>query len=325
MATKTTNYGMNKPAVNDAADISVLNSNFDILDAYAMSNQTKQIDDWNKAIYNGLYSSSGSAINGPVAGSQYHGMMINYSSVLGNQFVFKTWADGISEIWTRRYYNGAFGAWHPVLTDKNIGTYAAPSGYGYGGGVPYVSVSDMWTDSSYNTALNDLLSGMADGEAKQIRIPYIDGTTTLGTVYRATNDYATVVCYGYGTHGFIARKSKYNGFWSNWEWENPPMQPGVEYCTTERYQGNPVYVKLIDVGTLPNNSTKYVESAIVNGITKVVDVKLNMYSGSGMAQRTNDSRIIVTVNVESPFAWLAITANENFSTYTGQVVVKYIK
>ncbi len=202
---------------------------------------------------------------------------------------------------------------------------AAPSGYGYGGAVPYVTVSDMWTDSSYNTALNDVLSSMKDGEAKQVRVPYIDGTTTLGTVYRATNDYATVVCYGYGTHGFIARKSKYNGSWSNWEWENPPMQPGVEYCTTERYQGNPVYVKLIDAGTLPNNSTKYVESAIDNGIAKVVDVRLNIYSVSGMAQRTNDSRIIVTVNVESPFAWLAITSSEDFSTYTGQVVAKYIK
>ena len=201
----------------------------------------------------------------------------------------------------------------------------APSGYGYGGGVPYVTVSDYQDEASYNTALDDLLSGMPAGVAKQIRIPYIDGTTMLGTVFNHYDGYATVVCYGYGSFGFIARKTKYNSIWSNWEWVNPPMQVGVEYRTTERWQGNPVYVKLIDAGTLPNSSTKYVESAIVNGITKVVDVKLNMYSGSGMAQRTNDSRIIVTVNVESPYAWLEITANENFSTYTGQVVVKYIK
>ena len=29
------------------------------------------------------------------------------------------------------------------------------------------------------------------------------------------------------------------------EWENPPMELGVEYRTTERYQGKPVYTKLL--------------------------------------------------------------------------------
>ena len=33
MATSTTNLGLTKPSVNDAADIGVLNSNFDKIDA----------------------------------------------------------------------------------------------------------------------------------------------------------------------------------------------------------------------------------------------------------------------------------------------------
>ena len=32
------------------------------------------------------------------------------------------------------------------------------------------------------------------------------------------------------------------------EWLNPPMLLGVEYRTTERYMGKPVYAKLIDLG-----------------------------------------------------------------------------
>lgn len=31
-----------------------------------------------------------------------------------------------------------------------------------------------------------------------------------------------------------------------WEWVNPPMELGVEYRTTERYLGKPVYTKLLD-------------------------------------------------------------------------------
>lgn len=46
--------------------------------------------------------------------------------------------------------------------------------------------------------------------------------------------------------------------WEPWEYENPPMELGKEYRTTERWNGLPVYVKLVDCGTLPNASTKTV-------------------------------------------------------------------
>ena len=46
------------------------------------------------------------------------------------------------------------------------------------------------------------------------------------------------------------------------EWLNPPMELGVEYRTTERYRGEPVYVKTILVASLPNNSTMAVETGI---------------------------------------------------------------
>lgn len=48
------------------------------------------------------------------------------------------------------------------------------------------------------------------------------------------------------------------------EWVNPPMLLGVEYRTTERYLGKPVYVKLIDCGNLPDGTTKEVAHGITN-------------------------------------------------------------
>lgn len=35
-----------------------------------------------------------------------------------------------------------------------------------------------------------------------------------------------------------------------WEWVNPPMALGVEYRTTEKYLGKPVYVKVVDCGEI---------------------------------------------------------------------------
>lgn len=37
------------------------------------------------------------------------------------------------------------------------------------------------------------------------------------------------------------------------EWVNPPMVPGVEYRTTQRFNGNPVYTKLIMAGALSSS------------------------------------------------------------------------
>lgn len=48
------------------------------------------------------------------------------------------------------------------------------------------------------------------------------------------------------------QRFKMNGTWGEWEWENPPMVLGVEYRTTERYNGKPVYTKLIYCGVAKN-------------------------------------------------------------------------
>ncbi len=44
-------------------------------------------------------------------------------------------------------------------------------------------------------------------------------------------------------------------FWSEWEWPEPPMELGVEYRTTERYLGKPVYTRLFNCGNMPAAGT----------------------------------------------------------------------
>lgn len=43
----------------------------------------------------------------------------------------------------------------------------------------------------------------------------------------------------------LIRTKNESGAWTEWEWVNPPMQAGVEYRTTERSEGKPVYAKRI--------------------------------------------------------------------------------
>ena len=50
--------------------------------------------------------------------------------------------------------------------------------------------------------------------------------------------------------------------WGPWEYVNPPMDLGVEYRTTERYLGKPVYAKAVDCGQIADG--KEVEHGIDN-------------------------------------------------------------
>ena len=54
--------------------------------------------------------------------------------------------------------------------------------------------------------------------------------------------------------GVRMQRCKKAGAWLPWECVNPPMNVGVEYRTTEKYLDKPVYVMVVDMGHLPNNS-----------------------------------------------------------------------
>lgn len=51
------------------------------------------------------------------------------------------------------------------------------------------------------------------------------------------------------------------------EWLNPPMEVGVEYRTTERYEGSPVYTKLIAYSMNASGGSSGATVAIPHGIS----------------------------------------------------------
>ena len=54
------------------------------------------------------------------------------------------------------------------------------------------------------------------------------------------------------SNGYVRRRI-INGTAGEWEWVDPPMLAGVEYRTTERWLGYPVYTQLVNCGRATNN------------------------------------------------------------------------
>ena len=102
------------------------------------------------------------------------------------------------------------------------------------------------------------------------------------------------------------------------EWANPPMSLGVEYRTTERWQGKAVYVYAISFGTLPNNTYKQVHHNI--SMTNVV-----RYS----AFTDNDIIPFVFQNYEASIdvskKSIAITTNYDATARSATVIIWYTK
>lgn len=129
---------------------------------------------------------------------------------------------------------------------------AAPGGFGLGGvlvDAPENSEgfadANLITATGFYRAVRNVLYG---GWHYIIHLNY-DSATALQLAA-----YVSGEVYG-------AREKRLN-VWGDWEHTNPPMELGVEYRTTERYLGKPVYYKIVDCGQIADN--KQVEHGIVN-------------------------------------------------------------
>lgn len=143
---------------------------------------------------------------------------------------------------------------------------AAPGGFGYGETLASIDINN--DEAAFNSALDALLSGLENYVTKQIRFANYpvggqQGSTFVGTLYKHDANYA--VLYGSSYAEGAIQKCKSAGAWQPWEWVNPPMELGVEYRTTERYLGKPVYTQIINCGSMPDiGSSKGVSIAAFN-------------------------------------------------------------
>ena len=124
---------------------------------------------------------------------------------------------------------------------------AAPGWYGLGGGAHFLTAADNldnfpqagwygWHESVPQNGLFQFCSCLVLNCGNEL--------VTHQILYTA-DSYELRRMYNGGAGG-----------WHPWEWVDPPMNPGDEYRTTERYRGKPVYKKLVHLGTLGSGGKK---------------------------------------------------------------------
>jgi hypothetical protein len=100
------------------------------------------------------------------------------------------------------------------------------------------------------------LLDMADNSVRHLTINDNIGNTFFGggvthiTIYRANYYYATVEAIRYYANGAAKWLRCKHSTWLPWEWDNPAIDPGTEYRTTDRYHGVAVYKKVDASGNI---------------------------------------------------------------------------
>lgn len=205
------------------------------------------------------------------------------------------------------------------LTAADVG--AAPDGFGlgidYGGNVPGGDINNATKNGWYSLAGTELNAPTVDDGVQSV-------TGAMLFVQSSRSDRSKVQWMTIGNAGFFGYTLRryYNPTsteWSSWEWINPPMQTGVEYRTTERWNGKPVYAKLIDFGSLPNISKKTISHNIQN-VQSIVDIAATASNGAimndmelaGSKFTANNSVIVCQSSVDQ-------------SSFTAKVLLKYTK
>ena len=106
--------------------------------------------------------------------------------------------------------------------------------------------------------------------------------------------------------------------WSEWEYFNPPMVLGVEYRTTERWLGKPVYTTLLNIGDLPNNSTK---NFGLSGITSVIRYAGATSTGTNIPNTYGGEVTNVQISKQN----ISVETNYDASASTGYFTLWYTK
>lgn len=206
-----------------------------------------------------------------------------------------------------------------AVNRKYVDDGFAPAGYGLGGNAKYI----------YPTGIDKSTTGgwyFIDGVSKGVTSTFagVSFRNALMRVDPLADGYCTQTIYPVSSNAIIRRQQN-AGVFADWECENPPMILGVEYRTTERYNGKPVYQKLVDVGILPNNTSK---TLVVNEIlnAEIVDKRLvrNRTDSEGTWYMCDDPKIDVIARSTSH---VYITYGEDNSTeqWKGYLLLKYAK
>ena len=201
----------------------------------------------------------------------------------------------------------------------NIG--AAPSGYGYGESITCYNFTQE--RSAILDQFDAILSEMGNDTAKQILI--YDLSVSPGQVVCSANivksnaDKASVSS-NFDENGQAIVYRKQGGIWQPVEFVNPNLRLGVEYRTTERYLGKPVYCKVVACGNLPApGSLKNVSHGVSGCLPIMVTGQMSNTNTIPWKGKFTVSADNINIVLDSP------ADGSDFSSLTATAILKYTK
>ena len=206
---------------------------------------------------------------------------------------------------------------------------AAPGGFGYGEVLNFLIFDD-----SDGSKFEQFVDSFIDGTDKVIRITELadypaniySGNGGFADIGIANNGNAIVNWHGpanvlasSSSEIYHAQKKRLtDGTWHPWEYTNPALALGVEYRTTERYLGKPVYVKVVDCGNLPASGLKNIAHGIAN--CKPIYVYGEMSNGNTLPYTVGP-----TYSISADGIHIQIYVTDDFSQLTAKATIKYTK
>lgn len=324
---------------------------------YGLGETSTYCTDCNNASKNGWYEVDVNTTNLPAEGVA--GTLFVHSIVTDNGTdIYQTIKSGVTVI--QRYYSSWAQAWQPwewvnppltgtteyrttervdgqaVYKRRDANGYtqfrldnsdtwlrgvpgSMPMEYGLGvsDSTPYcANTNDAWKNGWYkiDAATN---GGVGCGAIMRVDA-YASAHAVCQTAY--TTSYSS-------KYPGILQRWCMNGTWeTGWAWVDPPKMPGIEYRTTERWNGMSVYTMLVNFGTLPNNTTKTV-SAQASGVTNIIDISGVMHQtvDNCVGEMFGQDKVSHWVDIYSDSLRVGIVSSADLTGYTGYIVLKYVK
>lgn len=216
---------------------------------------------------------------------------------------------------------------HVTAEERTSWNGKAPGGFGLGGTAKLLTADDdlnnVLTTGWYIWGWNAHPKNAPDNNWREYgRAMHVFATTPGGYAIQTVYDLSDDITHGCAIQRTIYVLSSGNIYYP-WEWVNPPMQLGVEYRTTERYLGKPVYTKVINFGPSPNNGIKNVKLGVSN-VNKICGASFHYYVPSTgengiMVSHTQYTTFLVSNDV------VQIKTNTDKTDTNFYVTIKYTK
>lgn len=314
------------------------------------------ITDCNELTKNGWYSTTATALNRPLGSTEGECAVFVISNGTIIEQIGFTNAYDIMTPQTRFYNGSSWTDWKEIILGDNIYLWlsdyakaddlniavediinhrtatnnphktsydqvgAAPAGYGLG---ELSAMNSAWDGASQGcNSFRREKNGSPDGEWWHGLICKEYGYITTQLAFKPNNGVLIAAMRGRSAAGV----------YGEWEYVNPPMLEGVEYRTTERFNGKPVYTKLVHSEPLGNGSTK--NTTLVNEPVNIVDVKafLTRTSDGGyfpLPRHAQDGSlsayIYASYVVNNEYTTVSIVSTTDMTDYTAYITVKYTK